>query len=105
MALSEERRALLERLVRGAARPAGPGRLVFSSPAQRRLWCLEQLPHEQVPYTLHAVRSLRFSVDAEVLRRALDEINRRHEVLRTTFRLHDDEVMQEIAAERRQVLD
>jgi len=53
--------------------------------AQRRLWCLHQLapanPFLNLPY---AVR-LKGSLDIDALHKSLNEIARRHEILRTSF--------------------
>lgn len=79
-----------------AAIPHAPA-LAPASFAQRRLWFIEQLQQAHAPYTLHAVQHLRFAVDAGLLEEALRGIAQRHEVLRTTFELRDDEVVQRIA--------
>jgi amino acid adenylation domain-containing protein len=107
MELSEDRRRLLERMIRGGAAPkaaaapvVGP-RTEPASFAQRRLWFLEQLQQAEVPYTLHAVQHLRLALDPGLLERAANEVVRRHEVLRTTFALRDDEPVQNVAAEAR----
>ena len=67
--------------------------------AQQRLWFVHQLnpadPSYNVPLTLRMKGSLR--VDA--LEQALNEIVRRHEILRTTFAAVDDEPVQVIAPE------
>jgi amino acid adenylation domain-containing protein len=105
MPLSEDRRHLLERRIRqGAsvvtAETPGPGpRTEPASYGQVRLWFLEQLQQVEVPYTLHAVQRLPFQVDRVLLERAINEIVRRHEVLRTTFGLRDEELVQHIAPE------
>jgi acyl-CoA synthetase (AMP-forming)/AMP-acid ligase II len=56
-----------------------------SSPAQERLWTLQQavsdLPFFNILYALRVTSPL----DAALLERSLDEIVRRHEILRTTF--------------------
>ena len=61
------------------------------SPAQRRLWFLEQLNPGQVTYNeVEAVRLLgELNVDA--MERALNVIVARHEVLRTTIQVMDDD--------------
>ena len=66
--------------------------------AQRRLWFLEQLQQDEVPYTLHVVQHLKFCVDPLCLERAIHEIVQRHDILRTTFVLQDEEPVQRIAA-------
>ena len=64
--------------------------------AQRRLWLLEHMaPGNR--YIMHFVLRLKGQVNLESLNRAWKEILRRHEVLRTTFGLVDEEVMQVIS--------
>ncbi len=57
-----------------------------ASPAQRGLWFLSQLAGANVAYNIPLVTELRGPLDEGALSRALDEIVRRHESLRTTFR-------------------
>ncbi len=61
--------------------------------AQRRLWFLEQL---EPGGARHAAETLRFvgPVDVRALQRALEEVVRRHEILRTTFAPRDGEAVQ-----------
>ncbi len=66
-----------------ASRREGPRPLSF---AQQRLWFLHQMEPESPFYNLPFAVRLEGELDAEALRRALAEIVRRHEVLRTTFR-------------------
>jgi iturin family lipopeptide synthetase A len=79
---------------------AAPGpRVEPASYGQRRLWFLEQLQETEVPYTLHGVLRLEFELMVPLLERAVGEIVRRHEVLRTTFRLEEDEPVQVVASD------
>src|SRR3712207_1101625 len=89
--LSPERRALLQQLLmrRAAARSGddaprraaeGPLPLSFS---QQRLWFLHQLEPESPFYNVAGAVRLSGVLDAGALRRALGEVVRRHEVLRT----------------------
>ncbi|HEX8246376.1 MAG TPA: condensation domain-containing protein, partial [Longimicrobium sp.] len=55
------------------------------SPAQERLWFLQRLTPESTAFNMPMLLRIRGRLDAEVLRRALEEIVRRHEALRTTF--------------------
>jgi non-ribosomal peptide synthetase component F len=66
---------------------------------QERLWKLQQLL-EDIPFinVLYALR-LTSHCDAAVLERSINEIVRRHEMLRTTFAAVDDEYVQVIAPE------
>ena len=61
---------------------------------QRRLWFLDQLFPATPLYNLPLVLHLTVPVDAAVLERCLQEMARRHEALRTTFRTVDGEPLQ-----------
>jgi amino acid adenylation domain-containing protein/non-ribosomal peptide synthase protein (TIGR01720 family) len=65
----------------------GPASLSF---AQERLWFLDQLEGGSAAYMVPLSIRLAGPLDVEALRRALGEIVRRHEVLRTTFATRDD---------------
>ena len=68
-----------------------------ASPAQERLWTLQQavpdLPFFNILYALRITSPL----DAKVLERSLDEIVRRHEILRTTIDVAGGRKIQVIA--------
>ena len=64
--------------------------------AQQRLWFLEQMEGELTAYNMPFAWRLRGPLDAEALRRALEEVVRRHEPLRTTFAMIDEEPVQVI---------
>ncbi len=70
------------------------------SPAQERLWFLQQLAPESRAYHLPAARVLRGRLDRGALERALDQILRRHDVLRATFTTVDDRPCQVVAPPR-----
>ena len=72
--------------------------------AQERLWFLDQLEPGSAVYNVPALVRLRGVLRPAVLGAALNEIVRRHEVLRTTFARSGDRPIQVIAAERRIVL-
>ncbi|GAB2963519.1 non-ribosomal peptide synthase/polyketide synthase [Saccharothrix stipae] len=59
------------------------------SPAQRRLWFLDQFEPGGTEYVTPTALRLRGPLDPDALRRALDGLVARHESLRTTF---DDDV-------------
>ncbi|MFJ6623660.1 condensation domain-containing protein, partial [Kitasatospora sp. NPDC091335] len=91
----DQRQALLDSLLRGAAGPArasgaiGPvprDRRLPLSFAQQRIWTLEQLRPGTVEYVLPLGWELRGPLDVPALRRALREVVERHEVLRTRYR-------------------
>ncbi|HEV7401552.1 MAG TPA: amino acid adenylation domain-containing protein, partial [Chthoniobacteraceae bacterium] len=97
-ALSPEQQALLAKRLQGAKgaagrppeiprrRQAGPAALSF---AQQRLWFLDQLAPGNAFYNIPAPLRLSFPVNAAVLERCVNEIVRRHEMLRTTFSAED----------------
>ncbi len=105
--LSPERRAALQRLLLEKAgargdpqevrpRPGGgPAPLSF---AQQRLWFLDQLEPGNPAYNLLHFQRLRGRLDPGALRRALAEVVRRHEGLRTVFAVVDSEPVQVIAS-------
>ena len=64
--------------------------------AQQRLWFLDQLEPGRPLYNIPAALRLRGTLDVESLRRAIAEIVRRHESLRTTFASGDPEPSQRI---------
>jgi hypothetical protein len=64
------------------ARREGHAPLSF---AQQRLWFLHQLEPESPAYNIPRAMRLVGPLDVEAFRKALSEITRRHEVLRTTF--------------------
>ncbi|HSE18132.1 MAG TPA: amino acid adenylation domain-containing protein [Pyrinomonadaceae bacterium] len=75
------------------ARAEREGNVMPLSFAQQRLWFIDQLePGNPVYNTSRSVR-LRGTLDVAALKRALTELIRRHEALRTTFRdLHGEPV-------------
>ncbi|MEW5929242.1 MAG: amino acid adenylation domain-containing protein [Gemmatimonadota bacterium] len=105
-ALSDAKRALLEKRLRGQAAGAAKPRDViarrrFTGPpplsfAQERLWVLDQLLPGSSVYNLAAVSYLDGPLDVDVLERAVREILRRHEALRTIYPQVDGEPVQEL---------
>ncbi|MFT7837032.1 amino acid adenylation domain-containing protein [Saccharothrix sp. BKS2] len=98
----------------GGRAPAEPVRTterpdrVPTSAAQNRLWFLDQLNGPNAAYNVPFVLRLRGALDEGALWSALDDLVARHEVLRTTFEVVDDEVHQVIGQARplpREVLD
>ncbi len=65
--------------------------------AQQRLWVLDQLEPFSPAYNIYTAMRLSGRLDIDVLERALNEVIRRHETLRTTFGVFDDEPVQVIA--------
>ena len=113
--LSAEQRAALERMLKKSRaaleasassiprRPdCGPAPLSF---AQQRLWFLDRLVGANPFYNQLAVMRLPFVVDCTTLERALRELIRRHESLRTRFASIDGQPLQIIETELPFTLD
>ncbi|MBZ4419893.1 non-ribosomal peptide synthetase/type I polyketide synthase [Myxococcus sp. RHSTA-1-4] len=65
--------------------------------AQQRLWYLDHLEPGNVAYNNAVTLILTGALDAAALERALNEVVRRHEILRTTFAMSDSGAVQLIA--------
>ena len=65
--------------------------------AQQRLWFLDQLEPGQSVYNIPVALRLAGRFDLAVMERAIGEVVRRHEVLRTTFAVADGRPVQVIA--------
>lgn len=65
--------------------------------AQERLWFLHQFEPESTAYNIPRAFRLAGPLDVTALQQALSEIVRRHEVLRTTFRIQEGKTVQVIA--------
>jgi amino acid adenylation domain-containing protein len=94
----------------GAGSPAPPlvpvpreGELPLSF-AQQRLWFFDQLEPESSLYNMQVALRIAGPLDAAVLARALEEIVRRHEVLRTVYAAPDGAPVQVIRPAARFVL-
>jgi amino acid adenylation domain-containing protein len=101
--LLPQQRALLDKLKyskvdRGSKtitrRPPGDPPLSF---AQQRLWFLHELVPDSPAYNICVGLHLQGRVDHATLKRALNEIVRRHESLRTSFRSVDGRLYQAIS--------
>lgn len=109
--LTPEKRQLMERLllakrqaaaVRSDAIPRRtPSPIAPLSYAQQGLWTLDQLMPDSPFYNEPFIKRLRFPLDIGALERALNEIIRRHEALRTSFPIENGEPVQRIAPEMR----
>ncbi|MFI5757225.1 amino acid adenylation domain-containing protein [Streptomyces sp. NPDC051569] len=96
-------------LSQAATEPAGP----FSSPrpdalplsyGQESLWFLDRLSL-QTSYNVGTLLRIEGGLDVPVLIRALDEVLRRHEVLRTRFQETDGTVTQVVSPHEKGALD
>ncbi|HWW75502.1 MAG TPA: condensation domain-containing protein, partial [Pyrinomonadaceae bacterium] len=104
--LSDVKRALLEKRLRGEQfvlpekeqiRPLPRRESAPLSFAQQRLWFIDQLEPGNPAYTFPLMVRLSGRLDRAALRQALDEIVRRHEVLRTTFPWIDGRPVQAVS--------
>src|SRR5215208_1332937 len=81
--------------------PGGGEVFVFpASSAQRRLWFLDQIDPGNSAYNLPVWIRCAGRLDTLALRRSLEAVIDRHEVLRTTFSLLDDEPVQVVSPPR-----
>jgi len=111
--LSPEKRALLESRLMARDEINRPNTKIPSIPrkteansfplsfAQERLWFLDQLQPGNVGYQELVGLGITGRLDAGVLERSLNEIVRRHEILRTSFHIRAGEPRQVIATEVR----
>jgi amino acid adenylation domain-containing protein len=93
--ISEAKRKLLEKYLRGELKqqPTSPRTIATRSPAaipqlsfaQERLWFLDQLNPGSAVYNVPLAVRLSGPIDAQALEQSVNEIVRRHEILRTTF--------------------
>ncbi len=101
--LSAAKRALLEKRLTGQEAekqiiPRREGRSYAPlSFAQQRLWFLHQLEPDSIAYNMPTALRLTGRLNTDALEWGINEIIRRHEILRTTFRLIDNQPVQIIA--------
>ncbi|WP_292867177.1 non-ribosomal peptide synthetase/type I polyketide synthase [Nostoc sp. LPT] len=84
-------------LTLGAIVPVPREKDIPLSWAQERLWFLHHLEGESGAYTMSCALRLVGNLNVKALEGALQEIVRRHEVLRTRFAIKDDKPVQAIA--------
>jgi amino acid adenylation domain-containing protein len=92
MSPEEKKRLLAELLKKKAAAP----KTYPASFAQRRFWFLDQLEPGSPVYNIETPMLLRGAYEPEAVERTVNEIVRRHESLRTVFRVVDDEPVQHV---------
>ncbi len=106
--LSAKQQAVLERLLKGKIPldlkvKSIPKRKVFSpvplSFSQKRLWVLDRLVPGNPVYNFPAALQIKGALDLPVFERAINELIRRHETLRTTFKMENEEPVQVIHPE------
>jgi amino acid adenylation domain-containing protein len=106
-ALSAEQRTLFEAGLRERGlhapevdqiprRPREDTKLFPTSIDQERLWFIEQLQPGNAAYNIFSASRIKGPLDAAVMERVVNELIARHEVLRTTFTVVDDQPMQVI---------
>ena len=95
--LSPEQRALVLERLRQRQRESA-GKTYPMSSAQQRLWFLSEL-QENKAYNIASALDLTGELDVEHLRRCLAQLVARHEVLRTTFELDGDRLVQRVHAQ------
>jgi amino acid adenylation domain-containing protein len=91
---SEAKRQLLAKYLRGEVKQPTSARTISRLPAdalpqlsfaQERLWFLDQLNPDSAVYNVPLAVKLAGPIDSEALERSVNEVVRRHDVLRTTF--------------------
>jgi amino acid adenylation domain-containing protein len=65
--------------------------------AQQRLWFLQEMEPESAAYNIPRAFRIRGALDVKALEQTLSEIARRHEILRTTFRVVNGQPVQVVA--------
>lgn len=91
--LAARKREILDYLRRSAVVP----REAPLSYAQQRLWFLDQMLPQQATYTLPMAQHLSGPLDIAALRRSLEELVRRHEILRSNFPIIEGSPIQSVA--------
>ncbi len=103
--LSDAKKRLLSRYLSGNRVPAkeearpgiprrAPGNIAPQSFNQEQVWTHVQMMGDRPAYNELITIHRRGSLDVQVLERTLDELNRRHEMWRTTFDMGEDEPIQ-----------
>ncbi|MBC1235669.1 non-ribosomal peptide synthetase [Nostoc sp. 2RC] len=100
--LSPAKKALLEKLKAGKFQADTiPKRQISHniplSFSQQRLWFIDQLYHGSSFYNIPIAFHIKGHLNITALRRSLNEILKRHEIWRTTFKVINGEPIQEIA--------
>ena len=102
LALSPEKRALLARRLEQEAGRFNTFPLSF---AQERLWLADRMEPGSPAYNIPSALRLTGALDAAALERALGEIVRRHELLRTSFPVFEGRPMQVVNPARQLALE
>ena len=75
----------------------GDGQIFSASFAQQHAWILDQLMPESAPNTLSVTVHLRQVLSTQTFERSLNALVQRHEALRTTFQVKENQPLQVIA--------
>lgn len=81
----------------GAAEPQEPETAL--SPAQQRMWLFEKIEGSGSAYNIASVLRVRGILDVDALEWSINDVVRRHEILRTRFVEADGRARQEVAPE------
>ncbi len=73
--------------------------LLPATPGQERFWTVDQLASGDVGLNMPLAWTVTGKLDYAIVQQALNEIVKRHEVLRTTFQFSDGRLMQVVGAE------
>ena len=87
--IGAHKEALIDRL---SGRPAAEPEILYSpvSPAQQRLWFIDQMQGRSHTYNIPMFLRLGGALDSAALRAALDDMVRRHQSLRCSFECHGE---------------
>ena len=77
--------------------PVGSKEYYEASSAQKRMWVLQQLDHENTGYNLPAVLVVNGNIGRSRLEEAFLRLIKRHESLRTMFAMEGDVIVQKVA--------
>ena len=94
--LSADKRELLELLLQEDGDADNTFPVSFS---QQRLWFLDQLEPGNPFYNISTALHLKGRLQVAALEKAINEIVRRHEIMRTSFSMIDGQLVQVIADE------
>src|SRR6185369_17235644 len=105
--LSPKKRALFELLLKEQAQQRRQSQVIPRRPAaeyapvsfgQQQMWVLDQIEPDSFHYNTPAAIRLKGNLNTAAMESAIGEIVRRHDVLRTTFAVVNDEPVQRISA-------
>ncbi|MCB0752052.1 MAG: hypothetical protein KDC52_11305, partial [Ignavibacteriae bacterium] len=100
--LSPEKRAILEKKLKNESSKYNSFPLSF---AQKRLWFLAQFDPDSIEFNIPTAIELKGNLNFDALQYALNEIEKRHEILRTQISTVDDQPIQVIKSASGIVID